>query len=106
MSPVLFSPIPKKKSTRKKILIFQEIELFTYILKKFREQKPRKKILKLQQTKTIKKLLIFQETEPFSAPQKIVYISGNGNPENNLYISGCGNPEKIIILSETELSYF
>ena len=51
-------------------------------------------------------LLIFQETEPFSAPQKIVYISGNGNPENNLYISGFGNPEKIIILSETELSYF
>ena len=94
MSPVLLSPSPQKKSTRKKILIFQEIELFTYILKKFRKQKPRKK------------LLIFQETEPFSAPQKIVYVSGNGNPENNLYISGCGNPEKIIILSETELSYF
>ena len=50
-------------------------------------------------------LLIFQKVtfrarkENFH-PERISYISGNGNPETTLYIPGNGNPKKLLIFQQ------
>ena len=56
----------QKNAPRKKFLVFQEMELFSSNIKKFRKAKRRKKFLIFQETETLKKLLIFRETNPFS----------------------------------------
>ena len=91
-----------RKSTPKKFLLFQEMELFGFNIKK------------IQEMVTLKKLLIFQEMELLSPSEKIFYTSGNGNPakicyifpkERFSYISGNGSPEFFYIFQEKEVSY-
>ena len=64
-----------------------------------------KKFLIFQETETLQKFLYLGKRNLSVHPEKIPYISGNGNPEKSLYILGNRNPEKILILPETELSY-
>ena len=73
MEPCTLRPELKKikKFLPKKLLIFQEIELFNTNIKKFHEMEtPSKKLLIFQEMGTLKKLLIFREMELFSPPQE------------------------------------
>ena len=63
-------PPPTPPTPKKKILIFQEMELFAQILKHFKKKKPLKKFLIFQEKETIKNLIL-QEMELFqSTPRK------------------------------------
>ena len=105
--PLLPKKKTNKKSTRKKFLVFSEMDLFSPNIKK---------ILIFSQKKAF---LIFSyisenSTLYFSAqvckikkihPMKISCTSGKGNSKNNYYISGNGSPEAetIILISGSNL---
>ena len=105
--PLLPKKKTNKKSTRKKFLVFSEMDLFSPNIKE---------ILIFSQKKAF---LIFSyisenSTLYFSAqvckikkihPMKISCTSGKGNSKNNYYISGNGSPEAetIILISGSNL---
>ena len=76
----------KKIHPQKNSLYFREWNFVALILKKILETETPMKFPILQETEALKKLLIFREMEPFSHPEKIYSISGNGNPEKISYI--------------------
>ena len=77
----------KKNPPRKKFLIFQEMELLGSNIKKFQETETPKKILYISGNGNPEKSFLSFGKWNFSVrPEKISYISGNKNPEKISYI--------------------